>query len=81
MTLIWHGEAWKVDYFIYIALLNHFHFNFFGTPNSGSSLGEESKRVVSPKIRKALKPHPTESLNLENAFQKLDIRVKRVMNL
>ena len=28
MALIWHAEAWKADYSIDTALLNHFHFNF-----------------------------------------------------
>ena len=28
MALIWHAEAWKADYSINTALLNHFHFNF-----------------------------------------------------
>ena len=27
MALIWHAEAWKADYSIDTALLNHFHFN------------------------------------------------------
>jgi hypothetical protein len=61
---------------IYLSTVGFF---FFGTPNCGSSLGED--KGVAPNIREALKPHSTETLDLAEAFQKLDIFAERPIDV